>query len=119
PLNRAPIPPIRLEGISRLTVVDNALLMGPDLKIIGVGYQVPIPPGRVPDVYVAKGHQGQQGERYAIAQHGARHRAATWCAHENIGGLVFIVSQDGPLRCMIRPTPDDNVLLWNLKFSEI
>lgn len=108
-----------LENIGRLTAVDNALLFGPDLEIVGAGFPIPTPREGTPELHEAQNLQGTPGARYNISQHGSRHRAAAWFAYQNPGGLVFIVSQDGPLRCMIRPSAQQEmVLLWHLRLAE-
>jgi hypothetical protein len=107
-----------VENIGRLTAMDNALLLGPELEVLGAGFAVSTPEEQTPTVYEARDPQGTPGPVYDIGQHGSRHRAAVWFAHQNPGGLVFMVSQDGPLRCLIRPSPDSATLLWNLRLAE-
>ncbi|TQF10444.1 hypothetical protein FJV41_39455 [Myxococcus llanfairpwllgwyngyllgogerychwyrndrobwllllantysiliogogogochensis] len=107
-----------IANIGQLTALDNALLLGPDLKVIGAGYAVPTA-AVTPSVHVAQDLQGTPGDVYDINQHGSRHRAAASFAHDNPGGLVFLVSHDGPLRCLIRPPKEEKTLLWNLRLLEI
>ncbi|MBM7119351.1 putative sensor domain DACNV-containing protein [Archangium primigenium] len=109
-----------IENVGQLTALDNALLLGPDLKVIGAGFSVPTPKLATPTVHLAQDLQGTPGPVYDINQHGSRHRAATWFAFENPGGVAFLVSHDGPLRCLIRPSAKETtVLLWNLRLHEI
>jgi hypothetical protein len=108
-----------IANIGQLTALDNALLLGPDLKVIGAGYAVPTK-AVTPTVHVARDLQGTPGDVYDINQHGSRHRAAASFAFDNPGGLVFLVSHDGPLRCLIRPSKEEQtLLLWNLRLLEI
>ncbi|HYO55789.1 hypothetical protein [Archangium sp.] len=108
-----------IENIGRLTAMDNALLIGPDLEVLGAGFPIPTPQEGTPEVHEALNLQGEPRAPYNISQHGSRHRAAACFAHQNPGGLVFIVSQDGPLRCMLRPSAQQEVvLLWNLRLTE-
>jgi hypothetical protein len=108
-----------IANIGQLTALDNALLLGPDLKVIGAGFAVPTE-ADTPTVHVAQDLQGTPGHVYDINQHGSRHRAAAWFAYNNPGGLAFLVSHDGPLRCLIRPSKEEKtLLLWNLRLSEI
>lgn len=108
-----------IANIGQLTALDNALLLGPDLKVIGAGYAVPTK-ADTPTVHVAQDLQGTPGGVYDIDQHGSRHRAAASFAFANPGGLVFLVSHDGPLRCLIRPSEEkETLLLWNLRLLEI
>ncbi|MCY1077319.1 putative sensor domain DACNV-containing protein [Archangium lansingense] len=107
-----------IANIGQLTALDNALLLGPDLKVIGAGYAVPTK-AVTPTVHVAQNLQGTPGDVYDIDQHGSRHRAAASFAFANPGGLVFLVSHDGPLRCLIRPSEEkETILLWNLRLLE-
>lgn len=109
-----------IESIGHLTAVDNALLFGPDLAFIGAGYPIPTPPDTI-EVHEAKCLKGEWERDFNLDQHGSRHRAAACFAHRHPGGLIFIVSQDGPLRCMLRPTAhqDASVMLWNIRLPVI
>lgn len=111
-----------IESVSQLTAVDNALLIGKNLEILCAGY--PVEPEKrkkhdVPVLYSAISIKGAEGVRYWIEQHGSRHHAAANFAWDNPGGVVFIRSQDGPLRCLHRPGPGKNVLIWNLRQPEV
>jgi hypothetical protein len=108
-----------IESVGYLTAMDNALLLGPDFAVLGAGYPVPVPGDEIPVVHHAKDLHGDKGAPYDLDQHGSRHRAAATFAHQNSGGLVFIVSQDGPLHCMLRPPGEDHVLVWKLRLPVI
>ena len=107
-----------IANIGQLTALDNALLLGPDLKVIGAGFAVPTE-AVTPTVHVAQDLQGMPGGVYDINKHGSRHRAAASFAYNNPEGLIFLVSHDGPLRCLIRPPKQEKTLLWNLRLFEI
>lgn len=99
-------------GVAQLTAVDNALLLGPNLEVICAGF--PIKVGELPTVWEAT-LEGEPCGTYILEQHGSRHRAAAAFAYQNPGGLVFLASQDGAIRCMHRPLDLDKVLLWRLR----
>jgi len=103
--------------IGQLTTVDNALLLGPNLEVICAGYPIPTQ-GQKPTVYETQTLSGEPCEPYDIGQHGSRHRAAASFANQHPGGLTFVASQDGPLRCLHRPSGEDKVLLWNLRIPD-
>jgi hypothetical protein len=106
-----------VDNIGQLTAVDNALLLGPNLEVVCAGYPIPNQGERF-DVHEARSLQGELGAPYAIGQHGSRHRAASVFAYKHPGGLVFVASQDGPLRCLYRPPGQESVLLWSLRLPD-
>lgn len=109
-----------LEGIvtiaGRLTAVDNALLLGPNLEMIAAGY--PITVDSLPPIWEVFELDGKPHRPYPIDQHGSRHRAAASFAYQNPGGIVFWASQDGALRCFHRPQHQDHVCLWHLRLGD-
>lgn len=107
---------VLIESIARFTVVDNALLMGPNLRVICAGYPIVTPRGKAPQVREATNVQGTPGDRYVMGQHGSRHRAAASFASLHPRGLVFVASQDGHLRCFSRlEEADKMVLVWRIQ----
>lgn len=104
-----------VDTIGQLTAVDNALLLGPNLEVICAGYPIPTQREEKLLVYEAESLLGEPGAPYVIGQHGSRHRAAAFFANRHPGGLVFVASQDGPLRCLHRPLGQEEILLWNLR----
>lgn len=118
-----------VESIGQLTAVDNALLLGPNLEVVCAGYPIPTQEkeprvqGEAAQaeklvVHEAESLKGEPSALYAIEQHGSRHRAAAVFANRYQGGLVFVSSQDGPLRCLHRPRGRNEVLLWNVRLSD-
>lgn len=107
-----------VESIGQLTAVDNALVLGPELEVLCAGYQIAIPRSGPPQVFEARTLQGRPGPHYPISQHGSRHRAAAVFANQHSGAIVFVASQDGPVRCLHRPPGKKKVLLWSLLLTE-
>lgn len=104
------------QNIGMLTTVDNALLLGPDLEIVSAGYQVtqrePAPRVREVSTLDASG----QLKDFPLERHGSRHRAAADFATSFPGAVVLLLSQDGAVRCFLRPQDQDanEVWLWNI-----
>ncbi|QAT83149.1 hypothetical protein EJ065_1549 [Corallococcus coralloides] len=107
-----------VESIGQFTAVDNALVLGPELEVLCAGYQIALPRSGPPQVFEARTLQGRPGPHYPIHQHGSRHRAAAVFANQHSGAIVFVASQDGPLRCLHRPPGKKKVLLWSLLLTE-
>jgi hypothetical protein len=104
-----------IESVGQLTAVDNALLLGPNLEFLGAGFHIPTFRETRPRVRTALDFKGTPGSDYDLGHHGSRHQAAASFAYHNPGGLVFIASEDGPLRCMLRLPEQDHVLLWHIR----
>jgi hypothetical protein len=107
-----------IDSIAHLTVVDNALLMGPNLGVVCAGYPVVARRGNLLQVYEATDVRGTLGDLYVMGQHGSRHRAAALFASQHPGGLVFVASQDGQLRCFSRlGEANKMVLVWRIQIQ--
>jgi len=107
-----------VDTIGQLTAVDNALLLGPNLEVVCAGY--PIPTQEQEEklaVFETETLLGELSAPYAISQHGSRHLAAAFFANRHPGGLAFVASQDGPLRCLHRPVGQETIFLWNLRIA--
>ncbi|WP_147450142.1 putative sensor domain DACNV-containing protein [Corallococcus carmarthensis] len=103
------------DDVSRLTAMDGALLLGPDLQIFGAGFKVSksytFPLYEVFDVT----GQSVAPEAYSLDTHGTRHRAAAAFVTAT-GGLAFIASQDGPLKCLLND--GNRILFWKIRFPD-
>ncbi|WP_437326825.1 putative sensor domain DACNV-containing protein [Sorangium sp. So ce381] len=106
-----------IDNIGQLSTVDNALLLGPNLEILCAGYPIKVSKAALA-VYEAVTLEGKRGRRFPLRRHGSRHRAAATFATLFPGGIAFLCSQDGDLRCLLRPPGEEHVLLWNLSPSE-
>lgn len=104
------------EMVGCLTSIDNALLLGPELTVLCAGYQIEalLP---LPTVRETTSLDGRNGvEEFVLSKHGSRHVAAASFAARFPGSVVFLLSEDGALRCLLRPTDDyGEVLLWNIR----
>lgn len=106
-----------IDDVAQLSAIDGAVLAGPGLAIYGAGYKISTPrESSEIDVVQALDVAMERTEAYDIHQHGTRHRAAVAFAYDNPGGLAFVVSEDGPVRCALRI--EDHVAVWAVHISE-
>lgn len=104
-----------IRDIARLTAVDNALLLGPGFQVIGAQFEVPSE--SAPKVYRATDAQGTPGDEYDLKLHGSRHRAAACFAASHPGGLAFVSSADGPIKCFL--SHEGQVVMWDVRLPEV
>jgi hypothetical protein len=104
-----------LEDIAQLSAIDGAVLGGPRLALYGAGYLIAgdkLPAGTVRR---ALDRSADRWEEYP-SRHGARHTAAFSFAHQNPGGVAFVISEDGPVSCAFRI--DEHVYVWSVEVLE-
>jgi hypothetical protein len=89
-----------LDDLAHLSTVDGAVVIGPELAVYGSGYLINSAK-QIPKVVKANDALAKATERYE-GSHGARHTAAFSFAWENKGGVAFVISEDGPVRCVMR-----------------
>jgi hypothetical protein len=111
-----------INDVAQLSAIDGAVLAGPagpGLAIYGAGYKIPTPKESEEskeNVVLALDVAAERTTPYDIRQHGTRHRAAVSFAHVNPGGVAFVCSEDGPVKCTLRI--GDHVALWPVRISE-
>jgi hypothetical protein len=88
--------------IAQLSVIDGALIMNGRLEVISFGSLLTAPLCEL-ECYVGRDWQGTPShEPFRLAQFGSRHQSAANFAAAVPGAVVFIASQDGPVRAMTR-----------------
>jgi hypothetical protein len=102
-----------IEDIAQLSSIDGAVLAGPELKVYGGGYLIPVIAGF--ECVVALDAEMKTMVPHAQA-YGARHQAAFAFAYQNPGGVAFVASEDGPVSCALRV--DDRVVIWHVYVPE-
>ncbi|QRN94603.1 hypothetical protein JRI60_36575 [Archangium violaceum] len=104
------------DDIARLTAMDGALLLGPNLRVFGAGYKVGS--SDTLPLYEAFDATGQSVSpvEYPLGIHGTRHRAAASFV-ASTGGFAFVASEDGPIKCLIKE--QSRILFWKVRFPEI
>lgn len=107
-----------IEEIARLSVIDGAVLAGPELQVYGAGYLIPTEganKARILQALTAAFENRTHSKPYTRI-HGARHSAAIAFAYREPGGVAFVVSEDGPISCMLRVNND--VIVWPVRVPE-
>jgi hypothetical protein len=103
-----------LEGaiglISSLTRVDGAVLMTPNLQVVGFGCEITVPRS-ASRVYLARAASGSGRKKIELETFGTRHRSVVRYCNAVPGSVGFVVSQDGHVRGITKVGND--VLLWD------
>lgn len=100
-----------LQRLAQLACIDGALVVDSTFRILGFGATLTAPSwsGRVeigPDE-----HGNRTGRPFDIGRYGTRHRSGLDFAGACPGSLVFVASQDGPVRAFTR-TDESTILCW-------
>lgn len=99
-----------IQRVSQLTAIDGALILSDELDVVTFGATLRAPrwSGRT----VAFGTIGARAERhFDLKLHGTRHRSAIDFAGARPDAIVFVISQDGPIRAFVRHD-EGTVLFW-------
>lgn len=96
-----------IEDVARMSAIDGAVIGGPGLAVYGAG--IVLPSGEHGQVLRALDVEMNRTVPYPAHNRGARHRAAFHFAFTNPGAVAFVVSEDGPVSCVLRR--DENVVL--------
>lgn len=101
------------ECVGRLALVDGAVLLTRDLKVVGFGTFVR-QLGTLETVQVknARDIEATNRDQYDVGAKGTRHRAAVAFCSQNPDAIAFIVSQDGGISAM--RSIEDVVLIWHI-----
>lgn len=100
------------ESTAYLASIDNAVLFGEGHKLLGAGFHIETNAETLPITEVTD-FNGTLGATFELKHFGSRHRAAATLANSSEGGVVFVISEDGPMRCMLKPVGGE-VMVWNL-----
>ena len=100
----------RLGQFAQLAAIDGAIVVSASLDVLGFGATLEAPswPGRVitgPDGF------GGGGESFDVSRHGTRHNSAVAFVGACPGSIAFVVSQDGPIRALVK-RDETTVLCW-------
>jgi len=47
-----------------------------------------------------------------LSEFGSRHRSAVSFCNAHPGTIAFVLSEDGPISCILRPEADSPVIMW-------
>ncbi len=99
-------------AVGDLASTDGALVLASDLMVLGFGAMFPSREAP-PTAYLVDGADATVRHLHDLTQYGARHRSAAAFADDNPGTIAFVLSEDGPLSCFLRPVFNDlPLLLW-------
>jgi hypothetical protein len=105
-----------IDDLAHLSAVDGAILIGPKLAVYGGGYLIPSEKTEaLPETVEASDASAKTTRRYE-GSHGARHKAAFSFAHLYSGGVAFVISEDGPIRCILKV--DGRLVVWPVQMLE-
>ncbi|MGZ3457656.1 MAG: putative sensor domain DACNV-containing protein [Archangium sp.] len=99
-----------VQRLSQLAAIDGALILSDELDVVAFGTTLRAPrwSGRT----VAFGTLGAGAEQhFDLKLHGTRHRSAIDFAGARPDAIVFVISQDGPIRAFARHD-ESTVLFW-------
>jgi hypothetical protein len=99
-----------IRATARLAAVDGALILGPQLQLLGFGGMFEMED----DLKCLRALDANATRTLVqdLKYFGARHRSAAAFAWRRSGAVVFVRSADGPMSCMTRVAGADHVLLW-------
>lgn len=101
----------RLELIAQLGAIDGALILSNKLDCIAIGATLAAPPWLGEIVTGPDGFGRNSGEKFDNKKLGFRHNSAIDFAGACPGSVVFVISQDGPVRAFRQRDPK-TVLCW-------
>lgn len=101
----------RVESISQLAAVDGALILNSELDVITWGATLRAASWTRKVLIGPDGRGVCTGERFERERFGTRHNSAIDFAGSHPGSVVFVASQDGPIRAFLR-TDDETVSVW-------
>jgi hypothetical protein len=100
-----------LARIAQMTTVDGALVMDSAFSVLAFGAKLTAEAVNVRVVTGPDGFGQAAGEPFEIARYGTRHSSAMYFAAAVPDSVVFVVSQDGPVRAF-RRIDETTVEVW-------
>jgi hypothetical protein len=97
-----------VEEFGALTAIDGATVLTCELALAAFGVVLPVGPA----IELAAAPAG--GQELDLGTRGTRHRASATYARDHPGSVVFVASEDGQLRCMLREPGGERVVVWQL-----
>lgn len=100
-----------IQRIAQLSAVDGALILTYGFEVVSFGATLTAPRSSL-SAFVGPDGFGQIGNTtFPIDSYGTRHRSAFDFASAHLGAVVFVISQDGPIRAFRREN-DNVVYVW-------
>jgi len=101
----------RLEFMAQLASVDGALLVTEEFQPLAFGAKLNAPEW-IGDVVVGPDGFGEGGERFDLSTCGMRHNSTARFLVAHPAAFGFAISQDGPIRGMVRQDDEGKLLIW-------
>jgi len=101
----------RIRFLSQLGVIDGAVILTTELDLICFGAMLIAPAWKGPVITGPDGFGEGGGEPLHTERLGTRHNAGIAFAGACEGSIVFVISQDGPVRVFMR-IEGDTILYW-------
>jgi hypothetical protein len=100
-----------LQGIGQLAAVDGALVMDSGFAVLAFGTTLSAPDTASGAVAGPDGFGRAEGGSFEIGRYGTRHSSAMHFAAAVPDSIVFVISQDGPVRAF-RRRDEETVEVW-------
>lgn len=100
-----------IRRIANLSAVDGALIITFGFEVVTFGATLTAPRSTLLPVIGPDGYGHTRNTTFDLNRYGTRHRSAFDFAAAHKGSLVFVISQDGPLRAFHRVN-DTTVQVW-------
>ncbi len=100
-----------LQVLAQLSTVDGALVLSTELDLISFGATLKAPKWDGKVILGPDGYGYTQGAPFNAKRLGTRHNSAIDFVAACPGSIVFVISQDGPIRGFVR-SEEDAVLCW-------
>jgi len=100
-----------LQRIAQLAAVDGALILDNKFNVVAFGATLTAPRWTGNTVVGPDGFGRLRDEHFEVARYGTRHRSGLDFAAAYNKSVVFVISQDGPIRAFVR-VDDSTVMCW-------
>lgn len=101
----------RIKFLAQLGTIDGAVILTTELNLICFGSMLAAPPWPGPIITGPDGFGEGGGEKLDPSRLGTRHNSAMAFAGASDDSLVFVISQDGPVRAFVLGE-DQTLLYW-------
>lgn len=100
--------------VADLATIDGALVLGADLSVLSFGARLVAPPIASLPVVRARDGRARHGDISPLSKLGTRHNSAAALCAAREGVVAFVVSEDGPVSAMLRPSEpeQDRLVVW-------
>jgi DNA integrity scanning protein DisA with diadenylate cyclase activity len=100
-----------LQRLAQLAAIDGALIIDSNFKVVAFGAKLTAPAWDKKTVIGPDGYGSPNGQPFEINRYGTRHQSARDFAAACESAIVFVISQDGPIRAFHR-TDETTVTCW-------